>query len=402
MKLLNSLNLSTWPSFSLDEIEAVSKVLQSNKVNYWTGNEGRLFEAEYAKSLGVKYCVAVMNGTVALEAALLALEIGPGDEVITTPRTFIASASAIVKCGATPILADVDVDSQNITAETISAVLSSKTKAIIAVHLAGWPCEMDKIMHLAKKFGLRVVEDCAQAHGATYKNIPVGAWGDIAAFSFCQDKIITTGGEGGLVATNNKVLWEKVWSLKDHGKSFSTVYRQDHPVGFRWLHDSFGTNWRMTEMQAAIGRIQLGKLDLWVKHRQRNASLLASTLKEIPSLRLTTPSQNIFHAYYRYYVFIKPHALLENWTRDLIMLELQKHDVPCTVGSCGEIYKEKAFLRAHLQPKTELAGAVQLSATSLAFLIHPTLSIEEMKSMAQIIKNVFLKVSIKDEGLIHS
>lgn len=249
-----------WPFFADDEIEAAVQVLRSGRVNYWTGTVGRLFEKEFAAFVGCDHAVAVVNGTAALECALKALGIGPGDEVITTSRTFIASASCAVMLGARPVIADVDHDSQNITAESISRVLTPRTKAIVAVHLAGWPCEMDEILALAHERGIKVVEDCAQAVGATYKGRPIGSLGDVAAFSFCQDKIMTTAGEGGMVTTNSAELWNSMWSLKDHGKSYVAVYHREHAPGFRWLHESFGTNWRLTEVQSAVGRIQLRKL----------------------------------------------------------------------------------------------------------------------------------------------
>jgi dTDP-4-amino-4,6-dideoxygalactose transaminase len=234
--------LAPWPSFTPEEADAVQKVLLSNKVNYWTGTEGREFEKEFAAYCGAKHAIALTNGTVALELALFALGIGPGDEVITTSRTFIASASCIVMRGATPVIADVDPVSQNVTAETIRPLITPRTRAIIAVHLAGWPCDMDPILALAREHGLKVIEDCAQCHGATYKGRPVGSLGDVAAFSFCQDKIMTTGGEGGMLTTRDTALWERAWAFKDHGKSFDAVYNRQHPPGFRWLHESFGTN----------------------------------------------------------------------------------------------------------------------------------------------------------------
>jgi dTDP-4-amino-4,6-dideoxygalactose transaminase len=201
---------SPWPSFSQQEIDAVSQVLRTNKVNYWTGQEGRKFEKEFADFTDCQHAVAVANGTLALDLALKTLDIGIGDEVIVTPRTFIASISSIVNTGATPIFADVELDSQNISAHTIRQVLTEKTKAIICVHLAGWPCEMDDIMTLAKQHSLYVIEDCAQAHGAKYKGRSVGSIGHIGAWSFCQDKIMTTGGEGGMLTTNDETLWQSM------------------------------------------------------------------------------------------------------------------------------------------------------------------------------------------------
>ncbi|WP_136526680.1 DegT/DnrJ/EryC1/StrS family aminotransferase [Geomonas ferrireducens] len=365
-----------WPSFTHEEADIVSNVLLSNKVNYWTGGEGRLFEQEFAAHCNTGYAVALANGTVALELALHALGIGPGDEVITTSRTFIASASCIVMRGATPVLADVDQVTQNITAETIRPHITPQTKAIICVHLAGWPCDMDPILELAREHGLKVIEDCAQCHGATYKGRPVGSLGDVAAFSFCQDKIMTTGGEGGMLTTNVEEIWRRAWEFKDHGKSYDAVYNRQHPPGFRWLHESFGTNWRLTEMQSAIGRIQLGKLPEWTLVRRRNAEILTKGFSNLPGLRVTVPPSEIGHAYYKYYVFVEPERLAEGWDRDKIMNAVTAEGIPCFSGSCSEIYLEKAF--DGLRPATRFPLAKELGETSLMFLVHPTLTEQEM------------------------
>ncbi|TYO94803.1 DegT/DnrJ/EryC1/StrS family aminotransferase [Desulfallas thermosapovorans] len=378
-----------WPYFSADETAAATAVLKSGQVNYWKGSEGRLFEKEFASFAGCRYAIALANGTVALELALHALGIGPGDEVIVASRTFIASASCAVMRGAVPVMADVDPVSQNITAQTIAAALTPKTRAIIAVHLAGWPCDMDPILALAKEKGLFVIEDCAQAHGATYKGRPVGSLGDVAAFSFCQDKIMTTGGEGGMLTTNNRDIWEKAWSYKDHGKSYHAVYHRRHPPGFRWLHESFGTNWRLTEMQAAIGRVMLGKLPGWLEKRRRNARLLDRGLSAIPALRVTIPPAGIQHAYYKYYTFVKPEKLKPGWDRDRIMVALCAEGIPCFSGSCSEIYLEKAFTGAGLGPPGRLKTAKELGETSLMFLVHPTLGAEDMRDICLAAEKVF-------------
>ncbi len=374
-----------WPFFAKDEMAAVVKVLQSGKVNYWTGNEGRLFEKEFAASIGVKYAVAMMNGTVALEAALMALGIGKGDDVIVTPRRFIASASCAVMRGAKPVFADVDRESQNITAATIEKVITKRTRAIIAVHLAGWPCAMDKIMALAKKHKLAVIEDCAQAVGAFYKGRPVGSFGDAAAFSFCQDKILTTGGEGGMVVTNKKEIWSKVWSYKDHGKSYDAVYKSDIKPGpsFRWLHESFGTNWRMMEVQSAIGRIQLQKLEGWIRKRRRNAEILTNAFLNIPALRVTVPPDNVVHSYYKYYVFLRPEMLKKGWDRERIITAINKLGIPCFTGSCSEMYREKAFAKENLRPQKPLPIAKELGDTAIMFPVHPTLSVDDMRGMVK-------------------
>ncbi len=366
------LAFSPWPHFEADEIETVASVLRSGKVNYWTGQEGRLFEAEFANYVGVRHAVCLANGTVALELALHSLGIGPGDEVITTSRTFIASASCVVMRGARPVCVDVDRTSQNITAETIRQAITPRTKAIIAVHLAGWPCDMDPVLQLAEEHGLRVIEDCAQAHGATYKGVQVGSLGHIAAFSFCQDKILTTGGEGGMVTTNDEQLWNRAWSYKDHGKSYDAVFHRQHPPGFRWLHESFGTNWRLTEMQSALGRVILRKLPAWVAVRRKHASRLSECFRSLPGLRVTEPPSEMGHSYYKYYVFIRPEQLRQGWNRDRIMSEINSAGVPCFSGSCSEIYREAAF-PPEMRPSSPLPVARELGETSLMFLVHPTL-----------------------------
>jgi dTDP-4-amino-4,6-dideoxygalactose transaminase len=380
--------LPSWPRFEADERAIVDRVLASGRVNYWTGEEGRAFEREYAEYLGRKHAIALTNGTVALELALRVWGIGPGDEVIVTPRSFVASASVVSLAGATPVFADVDPDSQNMTAQTIGAVLTPATKAIIPVHLAGWPCDMDPIMALADKHGIKVLEDCAQAHGATYRGRPIGSIGHAAAFSFCQDKIITTAGEGGLLALDDTDQWQEAWSFKDHGKSWSAVYEVQHPPGFRWLHESFGTNWRLTELQAAIGRVQLKKLEQWSAARARNATLLAERLGESDLLRIPLPGADIRHAWYRFYAFVRSERLRSGWTRDRLMQEIAARGVPCFAGSCSEIYREKAFAAANLGPVAPLPITRRLGDESLAFLVHPTLEAHHMHAAADVIMDV--------------
>lgn len=363
-----------WPYFGPEEIEAVQRVLASGRVNYWTGDECRQFEREFAELAGCRYGVAVANGTLALELALQALGIGPGDEVIVTCRSFIASASCCVTRGARPVFADVDRESQNVTADTIRPAITPRTRAIIAVHLAGWPCEMDAIVDLAREHRLAVIEDCAQAHGATYKGRPVGSLGDVAAFSFCQDKILTTGGEGGMLTTNDHTLWQKAWSYKDHGKSWDAVYHGDPHAVFRWLHGSIGTNWRMTEMQAAIGRSMLRKLTDWLAARRRHAARLDALLNGQPALRLVRPPAHVQHAYYKYYAFLRPETLSDGWDRDAVVRALQAEGISCGSGACPEIYREAAFADTEFAPPAPLPVAAELGRTSLMLLVHPTLS----------------------------
>lgn len=380
---------SPWPSFTTDEADAVSRVVLSNKVNYWTGTEGREFEKEFASWADSEYAIALGNGTLALDIALKALNVGAGDEVITTPRTFLASASSIVTAGAAPVFADVDLNSQAITAASIKAVLTPKTKAVIVVHLAGMPAEMDDIMALSKEHGFYVIEDCAQAHGAKYKGKSVGSIGHIGAWSFCQDKIMTTGGEGGMVTTNSKELWSTMWSYKDHGKSFDAIYNREHPPGFRWLHESFGTNWRMTEMQAAIGRIQLTRMSDWTAKRQAYGAQLDQAASSFDCIRLVEVPDYSEHAEYKHYMFIKPEQVASGWDRDRIVNTIVERGVPCFQGSCSEVYLEKAFDNTPWRPEKRLPNAVELGETSIMFLVHPTLTVAEIAKTTEVMKEVF-------------
>ncbi|MGI9238816.1 MAG: DegT/DnrJ/EryC1/StrS family aminotransferase [Woeseiaceae bacterium] len=362
---------SQWPFFGAEELSAARRVLESGKVNYWTGTECQSFEQEFAEYHGVKRGVALANGTLALELGLRVLGIGQGDEVIVTPRSYFASASCVAQVGATPVFADVDRNSQNITAGSIEREITSRTKALLPVHLAGWPCDMPAIMSVADRHGLKVIEDCAQAHGARVNDKPVGSFGDVAAFSFCQDKIMSTAGEGGMMLTNDSALWRQAWEYKDHGKSWERVHADDHPLGFRWLHESFGSNWRLTELQAAIGRIQLGKLDDWVKARRKNADRLRNSLQHLSLLRIPEPAADEYHAYYKFYAFVRPERLRSGWSRDRILNAMQSAGIPGLSGACPEIYREKAFAG---QDYVALPVAQELGETSVMFMVHPTLA----------------------------
>lgn len=392
---------SPWPSFTAEEADAVQRVLLSNQVNAWTGTECRQFEQEFAQWCGTTHAVAVGNGTLALDLALKALGIGPGDEVVVTPRTFIASISCVVNAGAIPVFADVEPDSGNLSAATIARVLSARTKAIICVHLAGWPCDMDPIMALASERGLKVIEDCAQAHGARYKGRSVGAIGDIGAWSFCQDKIMSTGGEGGMVTTNDVGLWRSMWSFKDHGKSHEAVFEREHPPGFRWLHDSFGTNWRMLEIQAAIGRIQIGRMRDWTARRTENAEAIRAACRPFAAIRVPALScgscegesacamaSGCVHAHYKCYVYVDAGRLAEGWTRDRIIEAINAQGVPCYQGTCSEVYLEKAFDHTGWRPEPRLPVARALGASSLMFLVHPTLTKAEVATTCTVLNDV--------------
>lgn len=382
-------SVGPWPAYNEEEAEAVAEVIRSGRVNYWTGEETRTFEREFAAFADSKYAVAVANGTLALDLALQALDIGPGDEVVVTPRTFIASVSSVVNAGATPVFADVDRDSGNISPDTVAAVLTERTRAIVPVHLAGWPCDMPRMLALADPRGIAVIEDCAQAHGAKIGTQSVGSFGAVGAWSFCQDKVITTGGEGGMVTCENEDLWRRMWAYKDHGKSWEAVYERQHSPGFRWLHESFGTNWRMLEVQAVIGRIQLKRMTQWHALRAANARRYADALAPFPSaVRVPEPDTSLTHAWYRFYAYVRPEGLKNGWSRDRIVQEATTRGVPLFQGTCSEVYRERAFDGTPFRPGQRLPVAAELGETSLMFLAHPTLTDDDVERIVGVVTEV--------------
>ena len=383
--------IEAWPRFGSEEIDAVTRVLLSGRVNSWTGKETSLFEKEFSRWCGVDSAIAMANGSLALSSAYLSIGVGSGDEVITTPRTFVATASSIVLLGAVPIFADVDYESGSITADSVAPLITPRTKAISVVHLGGWPADMPSILELARIHGIAVIEDCAQAHGARINGQSVGSFGDVAAWSFCQEKIITTGGEGGIVCTSRADLWDVMWAFKDHGKTHEAVFGREHPPGFRWLHERFGSNFRLTELQSAIGRIQLQRLPQWTAARTRNAMQLAEALADCPAVRVPLPPEGITHAWYKFYAFVRPDALADGWSRDRILSEIASLGYPALSGSCSEIYLEKCFHEAGLAPAERLPVARELGETSLMFLVHPTITPEQMAGYADAVRSVVVR-----------
>ena len=385
--------------YSQKQIKLVSKVLKLNKTNYWTGNECKFFEKEFCNYHNVKYSIAVSNGSVALEIALKALNLKKNESVIVTPRSFIISASCVLNLGLKPIFADVD-DNGNLNIESIKNFYNKSVKAIIVVHLNGLPCDMDPIIKFVKKNKIFLIEDCSQAHGAIYKNKKVGSFGNISTWSFCQDKIISTGGEGGMISTNNKNLWLKCWSLKDHGKNYRNISKKKKGPDFKWLHDGLGSNYRMTEMQAAIGRQQLKLLDKQIKKRNLIADLYLKGLKDY---------------YLKYDIFKKPHIITKNYTlkpklehythafyrlnlfvnkskinRNSFLNQLNKKKINCGVGSCPEIYREKVFTKLKFNPKKRLLNAKLLGETSVMFPINPYESFVTIKRKISTIKKIMI------------
>ena len=379
----------TWPVFDDEQIAAVTGVLRSGKVNAWTGPDVRAFEEEFADHTGTAHAIAMANGSVTLDAALRALDLQPGDEVIVSPRSFVVSASCVLLAGGRPVFADVDPDSGNITPETIAPLISDRTRGIIPVHLGGWPCDMEGIMSLAADHGLWVIEDCAQSHGARIGDRVLGGFGTLGSYSFCQDKIMSTGGEGGMIVTDDDALYDRIWSFKDHGKDRALVFAPNPAPGFRWLHAAgAGTNLRMTGPSAAIGRVQLRRLPEWHERRRANAARLARALGQAPALRVPQPPAGVTAAWYRFYAYLRPEALATGWNRDRVLAEAAARGVTIFSGSCSEVYREATFADPANHPPAPLPVAAQLGETSLAFLVDPTWTEAELDQVASTLLEV--------------
>ena len=398
------MNLS-YPYFDKNTLKKVELVLKSGRVNYWTGKKCIQFEKEFSKYMGRKYSITVSNGSVALELALKALKLKKGDEIIVSPRSFIISASCVLNLGLKPVFADID-DNGNLEIESIKKVFNTNVKVVILVHLNGLSCDMDPILKFVKKKKIILIEDCSQAHGAIYKGKKVGSFGDISTWSFCQDKIISTGGEGGIISTNNRKLWLKLWSLKDHGKNYNKVFNKKHKVGFRWMHDNLGSNYRMTEMQAVIGSEQLKLLNQQIKKRNFLANLYLTKLKDYfqkydilkkPDFKCQTcplkknlrKCNKCLHAFYRLNLYINKS---KNKISQINLIEqLNKKKVACTVGACPEIYKEKIFKKLRVNQKKILNNAKLLGDTSIMFPINPYRSLKNIRSDINYIKKTLNK-----------
>ena len=384
--------------YSSKQLSKVVSVLKRNKTNYWTGSECKKFEKEFSDFHNINYSIAVSNGSVALEIALKSLNLKNNDSVIVSPRSFIISASCTLNLGLNPIFADIDQNG-NLDIDSIKKVYNSSVKAIILVHLNGLPCDMDPIMNFVKKQNIILIEDCSQAHGAIYKNKMIGSFGNISTWSFCQDKIISTGGEGGMISTNSKNLYLKMWSLKDHGKNFNKVFKKKYKQGFKWLHDDLGSNYRMTEIQAAIGREQLKSLKKQIKKRNFIANLYLNSLKDYyrkfnliiePNFKCKTcPIKNkkkmcnqCKHSFYRLNFFLNINKI----KRDQLICQLNNQKINCGVGSCPEIYREKVFKKYNHAPKNRLQNAKFLGEKSITFPINPYKLISKIKLEINLIK----------------
>lgn len=387
------MQINNWPYYSEEDIRSAGEILKSSKVNYWTGNEGINFESEFKQYIGTDYALATSNGTVSISLAYSAINLQEGDEIITTPRGYIAAASIALEFGAKVIFAEISKNSGLITPETIEPLITKKTKVIVVVHVGGWPARMPEIIQLANKYKLKVIEDCAQAHGAQINQKKLGSFGDISIWSFCQDKIISTAGEGGMVTTNKKDYWKYMWSKRDHGKSKQLYKEQQDNVGFKWLHANTGSNYRMTEIQSAIGRNQLKKLDLWIKIRSMNAKAFTKSLSNIELVRIPEIELEAKHAWYKFYIYLRREFLGNNWTRERIIVDIQKRGYPAFTGACPEIYLEKVFKKNNSYRNIHLPIARELGESSLMFLIHPTITKEQLDSYIQVVKETLIKAS---------
>lgn len=357
-----------WPTYSSSEIKKVKEILNSGKVNYWTGDNCNNFENKFAKHFNKKFGISVATGSIALDLAIKSLNLKKNDQVLVTPRSYIASASCVISQNLMPIFVDIDLNSQNILYEDLKKKITRNTKAIILVHLAGYPCDMDKIVKICKKYKIKIIEDCSQAHGAKYNSKFVGSFGDIAIWSFCNDKIMSTGGEGGMLLTNNYQYYKKIFALKDCGKNIDKIKKNTFKPKFQWIHDSIGNNFRMTEMQAAIGIIQLRNLNKWVKKRNSFSLKINKVLSKFSYIRTTKIPSNIFHSFYRCYFFLNKKIIKNKFTREALIKTLKKYNIDCNVGSCPEIYLEGAFKK--IKNVKRLKNAKILGETSVALFVN--------------------------------
>lgn len=368
-----------WPQYEPDEIDAVVRVLESGRVNsLMHGDECRAFEGEFAAYCGMPHAISLANGTLALELAFRALGIGAGDEVIVPARSFFASASAVVAVGATPVFADIDPESHNIDPAFVTRLVNDRTRAILCVHLAGWPCDMDALGDIAARRGLALVEDCAQAHGAAIRGKKVGSFGDAAAFSFCTDKIMSTGGEGGMLLLKNEVHWRRAWAYKDHGKNPAMLATPSPGHSFRYVHESFGTNWRLTEMQAAIGRAQLRKLPAWLERRRNNAAVLRRRLSGHPLIHIPAIPDGVEHAFYKFYILLNLDGFAPGADRSDVIAELVRRGIPTGSGSCPDMSRERAVSNGGHPNSHPLPVAAEVGERSLMLSVDHLLGEDEM------------------------
>ena len=380
--------ISTWPIYDEQMLVGINKIIKKGQVNYLFGKWGKEFENLFSKYHKVSYSIAVSNGTVGLELALAALELNNNDEVLVTPRSYYSSASCIIRNNLKPVFVDIDLNTQNILVDDIKKKITKKTKCIICVHLGGLPCEMNEIMKIAKHNKIKVIEDCSQAHGAMLDGKLAGSFGDIAVWSFCNDKIISTLGEGGMISTSNKNLYNKLWSLKDIGKNIKKYYENNKKkIGFQWLHDSIGTNARLTEIQSYAGYYQLKKLSYVVKKRNENATFLKTELSKLNIFSFLNYSPNYYNAYYRFNFLFNPKYQTNKLSRNILLKELGPR-IDIREGSCPEIYNEKYF---KMNYSFFCPNANYIGKYALSLQVDQTIKRESLSNTINILKNFIYK-----------
>ena len=378
-----------WPNFSKNLISNVGRILGSGKINYTDGPYGIKFEKEFSKFVGNRYSIAVCNGTAALEVAIKSLRLPKNSEIIVPARSFFASASCIVNTGYIPVFADVNLLTQNILIDDIKKKITKRTKAIICVHLAGLPCDMDSIKKLANKKKIKIIEDCSQAHGASIDNKQVGSFGDISTWSFCNDKIMSTLGEGGMISTNKKKLYEICKRSINHGTNLKKNKKTEK---FIYNKDYFGTNLRITEIQSFAGLEQLKNLKKVQKKKENISKSYFDLISKYQNyFDCYYPTKKIKSAWYRFYFFLKTDIKNYQKLRFKIIKDLRKNNLKCFTGSCPEIYLEKAFKKLNNIKPIRLKNCKILGETSIALEINHTLEYSQHKKKLLILKQVIEK-----------
>ncbi len=379
-----------WPNFDKNLISKVNSIISSGKINYTEGSYGIKFEKEFSKFVGNKYSVAICNGTAALEVAIKSLRLPKNSEILVPARSFFSSASCIVNTGYVPVFVDVDLSTQNISIDDIKKKITKKTKAIICVHLAGLPCDMYGIKKIINKKKISIIEDCSQAHGASIDNKQVGSFGDISTWSFCNDKIISTLGEGGMISTNKKKLYLFCKRIINHGTNLKDNKKTEK---FIYNKDYFGTNLRITEIQSCAGLEQLKKLKKIQKKRENISKSYHKILSRYKSyFNCYYPSKKIKSAWYRLYFFLRTDLKKYQKLRFKIIQDLRKNNLKCFTGSCPEIYLEKAFKKLNNSKIIRLKNCKTLGETSIALEINHTLKYSQHKKKILILKQVIDKI----------
>ena len=378
-----------WPNFSKNLISKVSEILDSGKINYTDGPYGVKFEKKFSKFVGNKYSIAICNGTAALEVAIKSLRLPKNSEILVSARSFFSSASCIVNTGYIPVFADVNLLTQNISLDDIKKKITKRTKAIICVHLGGLPCDMYGIKKLASKKKIQIIEDCSQAHGASIDNKQAGSFGDISTWSFCNDKIISTLGEGGMISTDKKKIYEFCKRQINHGTNFKNNKKTEK---FIYNKDYFGTNLRLTEIQSYAGLEQLKNINKVQKKRANISKKYLNLISKYKNyLDCYYPPKKIKSAWYRLYFFIKTDIKNYQKLRLKIIKDLRNNDLKCFTGSCPEIYLEKAFKKLNKTKPIRLKNCKILGETSIALDINHTLEHSQHKKKLLILKHVIEK-----------